>query len=112
MPRTTIKPRPVGHLLLEKDFQRTVIELARLHGWRAYSIPDSRRSTEKGYPDITLWHAKRKVFALAELKTVKGKLSAEQIAVHAELKACGMTVYVWRPDEWDEIEKVLGRWPN
>ena len=106
------KPRPVGYLLTERDFQRQVVELARLHGWRVYSIPDSRRSTEKGYPDLTLWHAKRKEVVFAELKTNKGKLRPEQVTVHAEMQSCGLTVYVWRPEGWDEIERVLGPLPN
>lgn len=96
---------------LEREFQRQVTELARLHGWRVYSVPDSRRSTEKGYPDLTLWHPTHKRFMFAELKRDIGKLRPEQAVVIAELVGCGHTVFVWRPKDWPEIESVLGHKP-
>ena len=101
-----------GKLLTEREFQRQVTELARLNGWRVYSIPDSRKATQNGYPDLTLWHAGKRKFILAELKTAKGIVSDIQKSVHAELTRCGVAVYVWRPGRWDEIEEVLGKFPE
>ena len=39
--------------LKESDFQRAVIEMARLHGWLVYHTHDSRRSAP-GFPDLVL----------------------------------------------------------
>lgn len=92
---------------LERDFQRRVIDCARVHGWRAYSVPDSRRASEKGFPDLTLWHPNLKIFLMAELKRDKGVLRPEQVIVHEELRGCGINVFVWRPENWDDITKIL-----
>ena len=97
-PRSTIS---------ERDFQHQVVTLARLYNWRVYSIPDSRRSTETGFPDLMLWNANRSRSFLAELKTEKGRLSADQVLVIDELRSCGHQVYVWRPSDWPEIEALL-----
>jgi len=91
----------------EKEFQSQVIALAHLTGWRVYSIPDSRRTTLSGYPDLTLWNPKKKAVLFAELKTDKGRLSAEQITVIDELRECGTQVVVWRPKDWEEIVGTL-----
>lgn len=94
---------------LEKDFQKEVVAYARLNGWRCYSVPDSRRISELGFPDLFLWSPSRKAFLFAELKREKGKLRPDQIRVHAELIALGLIVFVWRPSDWDQIKTVLGR---
>lgn len=48
---------------------------------------------------------KRLVFA--ELKSVKGKYSAEQNRYLQLLAATAAEVYRWRPKDWPEIERVL-----
>lgn len=96
---------------LERDFQADVIEFARHYGWRVYSVPDSRRASEKGYPDLTFWrvdHRRGQGFFFAELKREHGVLREEQIRVHGELRELGHEVYVWRPSDWPAIVKVLG----
>ena len=89
----------------ERDFQNRVIDLARLCGWSVYSIPDSRRVTLAGYPDLTMWRGSRLIFA--ELKREKGKLSPAQIAVLDQLRELPVEVYVWRPSDWNEIRETL-----
>lgn len=102
---------------LERDFQAQLIEAAHLLGWRVYSIPDSRRATLKGWPDLVLWKVKpnqppRLIFA--ELKTDAGRLSPEQKSVLADLEAIAeqaggtLEVYTWRPREWAAIQRTLG----
>lgn len=98
----------VGQLVTEKEFQSQVIEFAKMNGWRAYSIPDARRATEIGYPDITLWHPVFKKFMFAELKREKGKLRVDQVRVIDELRSLGFKVYVWHPSDWEAIEEFLG----
>jgi len=93
----------------EREFQNQVIALARLTGWRVYSIPDSRKTTLSGYPDLTMWHPTRKRVIFAELKTDKGRIRPEQAVVLDELGQCGQEVYVWRPKDFDAIVATLGK---
>lgn len=86
---------------LEKDFQDRVTSLAVLLGWRIYSIPDSRRATVAGWPDLTMWHPNKLRFFMAELKREKGRLSKAQELVIAELRDCGVEVHVWRPSDFE-----------
>jgi hypothetical protein len=44
---------------------------------------------------------------MAELKTDRGKVTADQSRVHDELRAAGVDVYVWRPSDWDAICVIL-----
>ena len=96
-------------MFTEKDFQRSVVELARLHHWSVYSIPDSRAASQAGFPDLTLW--RDETFFFVELKTQQGRLSPVQEKVHAALRQAHQVVVVWRPRDWPTIEKALGRWP-
>ncbi len=92
--------RPVS----EKSWMRTVTDAAKLLGWVCFHTYDSRRS-EPGFPDLTLVKGDRLIFA--ELKTERGKLSPVQ---HLWLDMLGQTraeCYVWKPSQWDEVERVL-----
>ena len=100
----------------EKEFQQTVVDFARLRGWRTYHTHDSRRS-DAGFPDLVMVRGDRLVFA--ELKTEKGRLSAAQEQWREALAAMGEQVgdpdvwppqvgaFVWRPSNWPVIEAVL-----
>jgi len=92
--------------LSERAFQVAVIEFARLHSWLVYSIPDSRRATAAGFPDI---FAVRDGRALAwELKTMRGRLRPDQRAWLDALGAVpGIDAAVRRPGDWDAIEAAL-----
>ena len=92
---------------LEKDFQERVCHLARLYGWKIYSVPDSRRVSLSGYPDLTMWHVGQGRLAFAELKREKGKVSESQKIVLSELSTLGVEVYLWRPSDWDSILEIL-----
>ena len=89
----------------EKQFQTTVMQLARLTGWNFYHTHDSRHSA-KGFPDLCLVRGPRCI--MAELKTDTGKLTADQEAWLIALGAVpGLEVALWRPSSWPEIERVL-----
>ena len=92
---------------LEKDFQERVCHLARLYHWRIYSIPDSRRVSMAGYPDLTMWNVQQKRLIFAELKREKGKVSESQKIVLSELSTLGVEVYLWRPSDWDSILEIF-----
>ena len=99
--------RRLASPMFEREFQRQVTQFAKLNGWRVYSLPDSRLVTLKGYPDLTMWHLSRGLI-FVELKAEKGQLRKEQIVVHEELISIGQIVFVWRPQDWNTIESVLG----
>ena len=88
----------------EKGFQRAVVELAALCGWRAFHDYDSRRNTA-GFPDLVLVRPPRLIFA--ELKSERGRVRREQRDWLEELAQCGVEVALWRPSDWDCIVKIL-----
>ena len=106
-------------LITEKDFQATVIDLARTYGWIVGFTHDARKS-EPGEPDLRMVRPPRVIFA--ELKTVKGKLTKGRFNASGRrwlpgqdewgdaLTSCpGIEYYLWRPDGLDgEIERILG----
>lgn len=106
-PFSLLSGEQLKSLELEKDFQERVCTFARLNGWKVYAIPDSRRATLAGYPDLTMWNVKQKRIVWAELKREKGKTSPAQDMTIQELQIVGCEVYVWRPSDWDEITKIL-----
>jgi hypothetical protein len=92
--------------MLEKDFHEQVAQLMRLEGWSVYSVPDSRRVSLSGYPDITAWRGTRLIFA--ELKREKGRTSPAQDEVLADLGQIPCAeVYLWKPSDWDEIVLIV-----
>ena len=107
-------------LITEKDFQATVIALARKDGWIVGFTHDARKS-EPGEPDLRMVHPVQLRVIFAELKTTKGKLTKGRFNTSgrrwlpgqdewgAALGACpGVEYYLWRPDGLDgEIERIL-----
>jgi hypothetical protein len=101
--------------LTEEQFQRQVTDLARIRNWvwvhvRAgrtlsgdWRVPTSG-PLAKGWPDLVLV---RERIVFAELKTDRGRITADQHAVHDLLRAAGAEAYIWRPKDWDEIDFVL-----
>ena len=102
----------------EKQWQGTVINYARSQGWLVGFTYDARKS-EPGEPDLRMVRPPR--YVEAELKTEKGKLTkgrwnkagtrwlSGQDEWGDALSACpGLEYYLWRPSDWDEVEKVLG----
>ena len=103
----------------ERGFQRRVLALARLKGWRhwhdaATNAPRRcgacgtvRRAPRNaaGMPDLIL--VRRPELIWVELKAEGGDVSVEQLLWIEALRACGQRVYVWWPDDWHEIERVL-----
>lgn len=91
--------------ITERQWQGTVLEAARLFGWRAYHTFDSRRS-ESGFPDLVLVHPRRGIL-FRELKTDKGRTSKSQERWIAELNGAGGNASVWRPADWPTVEAEL-----
>lgn len=99
----------------EAAFQSRVIELAKLHGWRCIHHRPAR--TDKGWrtamegapgwPDIFCVRGRRAI--AVELKVGRNKTTLDQDAWLSALREAGIETYVWRPEAWDEVMRVLGR---
>lgn len=99
----------------EATFQERVIHLAELLGWRVVEFESYRRAARgafsgtnrsTGWPDLTLI---RERLMFRELKAQGGRVRPEQEAMIAALLAAGADAAIWRPDDWDEIARELGR---
>lgn len=85
-------------------FQHRVIDEAIRLGWKVHWTPDSRK-TYPDEPDLRLLRAPR--YALAELKTEKGRPTKGQLAYLDEARQCGLEAYLWRPSHWSDILVIL-----
>lgn len=92
-------------MISEAAHQKAIIDLATRTGWRWYHVPDSRRCPP-GFPDLVLVRGDQLFFV--ECKTDKGRLRPAQ---NEWLDALGhvreVQARVWRPRDWDEIERML-----
>lgn len=105
----------------EEEFERAVVELARMFGWRAMGSRPARtkqgwrtpwKYDGKGWPDLALVHPERGLIVLAEIKTSKGRLAPEQEAWGETLTALASVALsveyaVWRPADAAEIGELL-----
>jgi hypothetical protein len=95
----------------EKRFMAAVVAFAALHKWKVFHPFDSRKSAP-GWPDLALVRGGRLV--LAELKTESERVSSaqaewlERLRAVAANSAGAVTVHLWTPAAWGEIEHVLG----
>jgi hypothetical protein len=97
-------------VMTEADFQRRILDLARLTGWHCVHYRPAWQAGkwrtpmtgDKGAPDLLL--ARRGVVVFAELKTGRGRLTPEQ---RAWLDALGPYGRVWRPRDWDDVVAAL-----
>ena len=101
----------------EKDFQRAVIDLARLTGWRVHHTRPALTQRgrwltpiqgDAGFPDLVLVRAGRVIFA--ELKRNGARPTPAQREWLEALQACaGVECYLWTPNDWDAIIDALQR---
>lgn len=98
----------------EAEFTRMVLELARLHGWRSAHFRPAQTSKGwrtavsgdgKGFVDLILVRGHRMIGA--ELKVGRNKTTPEQDEWLKALGDAGVAVFVWTPQDWDEIVKTL-----
>jgi hypothetical protein len=92
--------------LTEKQFMAQVVQLAKLQGWLVYHTFDSRRSTP-GFPDLVM--LRDGTLLVAELKTGNNRLSPSQAAWLVAFRLAGVAASVWRPGDWNLIEKALAK---
>jgi hypothetical protein len=104
---------------LEKDFQKQVLDYAKIYGWRRAHFRKVRvqrangsvywetpvAADGKGFPDLVL--VRDTVILVAELKVPGNATSPEQQAWLDAFGKGGALVYVWYPEHWPVIERVL-----
>lgn len=89
----------------EKEFQRQVLDLAALFGWRVYH-PFLSKWSERGFPDLTLCRPPRIIYA--ELKRDSGRVTPDQAEWLELLGDCpGVETFLWRPADLPTIATVL-----
>lgn len=104
--------------ITERQFTETVIELAKLHGWKVAHFRTSMdrgvwrtaMAGDIGFPDLVL--ARKGVVIFAELKSERGRLSPHQKAWLDALDPAPVIpgyvrAEVWRPSDIEEIKAVL-----
>ncbi|MBA3890146.1 MAG: VRR-NUC domain-containing protein [Gemmatimonadaceae bacterium] len=101
--------------ILEVDFQRQVLDLAQLKGWksahfRALMDRRGRWSTPvqgdgAGFPDLLLIKGERLI--AAELKSDTGTVAPAQHEWLQAFRNAGAEVFVWRPADLDQIQEAL-----
>ncbi len=99
----------------ERDFERQVMELAKLTGWRTAHFRPAKTSKGwrtpvsgggAGFPDLVLVRGRELIFA--ELKREGAKLRPEQREwLDALCRVPGVVAKLWRPSDFEEIEKTL-----
>lgn len=123
------KGSAVAPKITEKAWQKMVIDMAHIAGWKvAHFRPgmtsrigkDSKpvwvtpvQGDGKGFVDCVLVHPERRILdkprlLFVELKSETGNLSKEQEDWVIWLRSAGQKVYVWRPSDFDEAKRVLG----
>ena len=90
--------------ILEKDFQRKITDYCDYLHLKWHHETDSRWS-KSGFPDLLIAGPGGVVFA--ELKVGKNKPTDEQYKWLSALTDAGANAYVWWPDDWDDIERIL-----
>jgi hypothetical protein len=99
----------------EAEFTRAVVAFARLKGWRVHHCLPGRVARgrwvtpllgDPGLPDLILLRGNS--ILVAELKIGKNVLSDAQSAWLGAFRLAGVPAYTWRPEDWSEIERILG----
>ena len=102
--------------ITEAQFQRMVLELAKLWGWRTSHFRPGLTKSGRwrtavagdgvGVPDLIL--LRRGELIVAELKVGRNKPTPEQEGWLADWRLVpGAKVFVWYPRDWALIEEVL-----
>lgn len=88
-------------LVIELEFQNLVRDFALLHGWKYYSIPDSRRASMRGWPDAVIYSVERGRILFVEFKSARGLVRPEQVTTLDDLSHFGES-FIWRPGDEQE----------
>ena len=108
--------------ILERDWQRTVIAAAHLHGFKVYATRQSGKTLAdgtyatiidadgKGFPDLVCTHPERKVKLFIENKREGEKTTPDQDAWLEWLSDPPRSrCWVLWPHDADELDQVFGK---
>lgn len=104
----------------EAELQANLFELAGILRVRLLHV---RRSIGKGkrwqtttsivgWPDIFAYSPKGNWHFAAELKSENGVVTPEQMQVLIDLEDAGVPTFIWRPKDWDQIQRVMQHGPT
>lgn len=100
---------------LERDTQRTILDLAHTLGWRVAHFRPARTdkgwrtpvaADGKGFPDLVLVR-ERVIFA--ELKREGESPKPDQVEWLNALSRGGAEVYIWTLADYDDITRILSQ---
>ena len=89
------------------SFQKEIVKVAKLYHWKVQYFWRNFHSP-KGWLDLVLTKPENGRLIFAEIKIPPDDLKPEQqewIDIWKQYKS--VEVYVWRPDDWDDIIKIL-----
>lgn len=90
----------------ETQWQARITDLCDWYRMKWYHVNDSRKD-KSGFPDLVIVGKHGVVFA--ELKSDTGKVSMAQREFLDALHVAGAEVYIWRPEDWPQVQRVLKR---
>ena len=103
--------------MLEKEFQQSLVDVARWNGWRAHATRTVQVKSghwlspgiDAGFPDLIL--ARKGELLFVECKLEKTKTRANQDLwlelLESVCRIGQVECYVWRPADWEKITKRL-----
>lgn len=107
--------RPALPRMSEDEFQRQVIQFARLHRWKvAHFRPAMTRGGRwvtpvqadgAGFPDLVMVRGGEVV--VAELKVGTNQPTEDQVRWIDAFVGAEVPAFVWYPRDWTDIERVL-----
>jgi len=102
--------------MLEKEFQNSIIELARWNGWRVHHTRTVQVRSghwlspgiDAGFPDLVLARDRELLFVEVKLNTTKTRANQDLwLEVLESVSRTGeVEVHVWRPAD---LEKITAR---
>ena len=95
-----------GYPISEREFQNTVIDLAKRCGFEFIYHTWNSRHSPAGFSDLVMLKDGRMI--VAECKKKGGQLSAEQYFWLLEFLKVTDEVYLWDEDDWNEVLQVIG----
>lgn len=97
----------------ESTFTAQIVQMCIVFGWRVMHQRPARTKTgwrtaivgHAGFPDIIALRHDRRL--IAELKAGRGKVTVEQEKWLGAAKDADFEVYIWKPKDIDQIERIL-----
>lgn len=112
---TATGQQQVWNAVSEDDWLRTIIDAARLYGWRVTHFRSALTGRgyrtpvqgDAGFFDLVMAHPIQHRTLFVETKDEKGQLDPEQIIWRDVVLAAGGVALLWRPHDVDLIHEVL-----